>query len=62
VLILKDLEKLEDGTAKMGNVQAETSWRPYWRSTEKLHGRARSGGVSAGYLAKVEGKQFEPAK
>jgi hypothetical protein len=45
----------------MGNVQAERSWKQYWWSAEKLYGRTGSGGVGAGHLAKVEGKQFEAA-
>jgi len=62
VLILKDLEKLEDGTEKMGNVQAERSWKQYWWSAEKLHGRTRPSGVNVGNVDRVEGKQFEAAK
>ena len=62
MLILKDLEELEDGTANMGNVQVETSWRQYWWSAEKLYGRTGSGGVNAGCVDRLEGKQFEAAK
>jgi hypothetical protein len=62
VLILKDLEKLDGGTANMGNVQAERSWKQHWWSAEKLHGRTGSDGINAAREEWEEGKQFEAAK
>ena len=47
MLILKDLERLQNGTAKMENFQAGGRW---------------SSGVNPGHVDREEGKQFEAAK
>ena len=62
MLILKDLEKQENGTAKMENFQAGGRWTQGGRIAEKLPGRKGSGGVNPGHVDKEEGKQFEAAK
>ena len=62
MLILKDLERLENGTAKMGNFQSEGKWPQRGRSAGKLPGGTGSSGVNPGHVDGEEEKQFEAAK
>jgi len=62
VLILKDLEKLENGTVRMEDLYQEVRWTKGGWNTEKLPGWTGSRRVNAGHVDREEGKQFEAAK
>ena len=62
MLILKDLERLQNGIAKMENFQAGGRWTQGGRIAEKLPGRTGSGGVNAGHGDREKRKRFEAAK
>ena len=49
MLILKNLEKLENGAVKMENFYVEVAWTQGGWNCEKLPGKTGSVGVNAGH-------------
>jgi len=62
VLILKGLERLEDGAARNENFQEEGRWTQRGWKAEKLPGGTGSSRLDAGHADREEGKRFEAAK